>query len=196
MGVCLPTYFEGREMEDTGAREARVYVGNLSWDTTEEQLIEHMRSVGEAVSATIITDSLGRSKGCGIVEYATKQAALDSIDKLHSSTIGDSSRQIFIREDRETKRPAVKRGAEKGRKVFVGNLPYSASWQDLKDHFKRAGHPVVRADIAFINAEHKKSRGHGTVLFETVEAAQAAISDLHDTEFNGRKLIVHEDNFV
>jgi RNA recognition motif-containing protein len=33
-----------------------------------------------------------------------------------------------------------------GKRVWVGNLNFETTWQDLKDHFKQAG-PVIRADI-------------------------------------------------
>lgn len=45
-------------------------------------------------------------------------------------------------------------------------------WQDIKDLFRKAGH-VVRADVA-LNYENR-SKGHGTVLFTSVEDAQKAI---------------------
>jgi RNA recognition motif-containing protein len=45
-------------------------------------------------------------------------------------------------------------------------------WQDLKDLFRKAGQ-VLRADVA-LSVDHR-SKGHGTVLFATVEDAQAAI---------------------
>jgi hypothetical protein len=51
-------------------------------------------------------------------------------------------------------------------------LPYTTSWQDLKDIFRTAG-PIVRADVMML--PNGKSKGQGTVLFETKAAAQAAI---------------------
>lgn len=51
-------------------------------------------------------------------------------------------------------------------------LPFRMRWQDLKDLFRKAG-PVLRADVA-LSVDHR-SKGHGTVLFATVQEAQAAI---------------------
>lgn len=63
-----------------------------------------------------------------------------------------------------------------GRVLFVGNLPFHCQWQDLKDLFRAAGN-IQRADVA-LNPEGK-SRGFGTVLFNTAEDAQNAVRIYH-----------------
>ncbi|ORY92107.1 hypothetical protein BCR43DRAFT_527390 [Syncephalastrum racemosum] len=76
------------------------------------------------------------------------------------------------------------------RQLFVGNLPFRVRWQDLKDLFRRAGN-VLRADVAL--TYDKRSKGHGTVLFATVEDAQNAVDMLHNYHWHGRVLEVRED---
>lgn len=52
-----------------------LYVGNLPWATTEEQLAEAFRQHGEVISSRIITDKqTGRSRGFGFVEVADADA--------------------------------------------------------------------------------------------------------------------------
>ncbi len=54
----------------------KLYVGNLSYDTTEAELTELFAQFGEVTSATVITDRVtGRSKGFGFVEMATDETA-------------------------------------------------------------------------------------------------------------------------
>lgn len=79
----------------------RVYVGNLAWRTSWQDLKDHMRQCGEVVYADVFVDESGRSKGCGIVEYATRQEAVQAVKTLNDSTIPGSDRMIFVREDRE-----------------------------------------------------------------------------------------------
>ena len=61
-----------------------IYVGNLSYQTTEEDLHELFAAFGELISANIITDrDSGRSKGFGFVEMENEpegQAAMDALD--------------------------------------------------------------------------------------------------------------------
>lgn len=47
----------------------------------------------------VLEDTTGRSKGCGLVEFATRDEALHAIETLTNSTLGD--RAIYVREDRE-----------------------------------------------------------------------------------------------
>lgn len=53
----------------------RIYIGNLSFDTTEDEITNLFQQVGEIESATIITDrDTGRSKGFGFVEMSDEDA--------------------------------------------------------------------------------------------------------------------------
>jgi RNA recognition motif-containing protein len=54
-------------------------------------------------------------------------------------------------------------------------LPFRVRWQDLKDLFRKVGN-IERADVV-LNSENK-SKGHGTVLFATIEDAQRAIGKI------------------
>ena len=63
----------------------KLYVGNLSYETTEDDLRKLFVEVGPVVSVTIITDrSSGRSKGFGFVEMETEQSAQEAIDRLNN----------------------------------------------------------------------------------------------------------------
>jgi len=60
----------------------KLYVGNLSNDTTEEDLMDNFGSMGKCISAKIITDrETGRSKGFAFVEMSTDQEAQEAITK-------------------------------------------------------------------------------------------------------------------
>jgi RNA recognition motif-containing protein len=68
----------------------KLYVGNLSYDTSEDQLRNLFVGVGPVVSVTVITDrSSGRSKGFGFVEMETEQAAQEAIDQLNNHELND-----------------------------------------------------------------------------------------------------------
>ncbi|KAI0782047.1 RNA-binding domain-containing protein [Abortiporus biennis] len=80
-----------------------------------------------------------------------------------------------------------------GNQLYVGNLPYQAGWQDLKDLFRSAGN-IVRADIN-IGADGRP-KGSGTVIFETPKDAQQAISMYNGYDWYGRVLEVREDRYA
>lgn len=59
--------------------------------------------------------------------------------------------------------------------IIIIQIPYSVRWQDVKEHFKKAGQ-VVRVVIA--KHQDKQPKGHAFVLFSTIEDAQKAIGKL------------------
>ncbi|KAG2208687.1 hypothetical protein INT47_007786 [Mucor saturninus] len=76
------------------------------------------------------------------------------------------------------------------RQLFIGNLPFRVRWQDIKDQFRKAGQ-VIRADVA-LNFDNR-SKGHGTVLFATIEDAQKAIDMFDNFKWLGRVIEVRGD---
>ena len=65
---------------------AKLYVGNLSYNVTEERLQQHFAQHGSVVSARIITDKFsGRSKGFGFVEMSSDQEAEKATSALNGT---------------------------------------------------------------------------------------------------------------
>lgn len=181
-----------------------MYVGNLAYSVNWQDLKDHMRQAGEVEHADVMMEGRGRSKGCGLVTYATAEGAANAIEQLHDSEL--NGRKIFVREDRESgqggprppkrsnygSRPSNSTfaGAAAGPRVYVGNLAWSVKWQDLKDHMKAAGN-VVHADV--MEESSGRSRGYGLVEYETQDEAQVAIDTLNNSELQGRPIFVRED---
>ncbi len=77
----------------------KLYVGNLSYNTTEGTLRDLFSAIGDVDSVNIITDRMsGRSKGFGFVEMATEAAAQSAITQLNGTMLDD--RQITVAEAR------------------------------------------------------------------------------------------------
>lgn len=113
-----------------------------------------------------------------------------------------NARQGEQREPREPREPRERRSPEKtevgSQRIYLGNLSYEASEEDLKDLFKGVG-TVRNVEIVYNRRTHK-SKGYGFVDMLNVEEAKRAVEVLHDQFFMGRKLVVsgaktkdHED---
>jgi RNA recognition motif-containing protein len=77
----------------------RLFVGNLSYGTSEEALRNFFEEVGPVASVTIITDrKSGRSKGFGFVEMQAKEDAQEAIERLNSQML--DSRPLTVNEAR------------------------------------------------------------------------------------------------
>jgi cold-inducible RNA-binding protein len=73
--------------------------------------------------------------------------------------------------------------------LFVGNLDYSTTEQQLREVFAAHG-PVVSASVV-LDRVTGRSRGFGFVEYESGDVAQHAIGALDGTEVDGRELIVN-----
>ncbi|MBI1908866.1 MAG: RNA-binding protein [Deltaproteobacteria bacterium] len=81
----------------------KLYVGNLPFSTTEEELSQTFAAYGEVTSARIITDKFsGRSRGFGFVEMTSEEAAKQAVEKLNDTPLGD--RKIVVNEARPESR--------------------------------------------------------------------------------------------
>ena len=78
-----------------------------------------------------------------------------------------------------------------GTKIFVGNLSYQATEQDLHDLFAADGRKVDRVSIV-TDRETGRSRGFAFVEMANAADAEAAMSALDGRELHGRALRVNE----
>jgi len=74
-------------------------------------------------------------------------------------------------------------------KLYVGNLPYAATEDDLKNHFSQAG--TVTSTALIKDRATGRAKGFGFVEMSTDEEAQKAISMFNGQNFMGRVLTVN-----
>ncbi|XP_034050123.1 myelin expression factor 2 isoform X1 [Thalassophryne amazonica] len=80
-------------------------------------------------------------------------------------------------------------GSKGGCQIFVRNLSYDLTWQKLKEKFSHCGQ-VMYAEIKM---ENGKSKGCGTVRFDSPESAEKACRMMNGTKINGREVDVRID---
>jgi cold-inducible RNA-binding protein len=93
----------------------RLFVGNLSYDTTEDTLIEHFEKDGRQVtSCRIMTDrDTGRSRGFAFVEFATDDEAAAAIEAMNGVEVDGRPMRVNEAQDRPA-RPAGGGGGGRG----------------------------------------------------------------------------------
>ena len=93
----------------------KLYVGNLSYNISEEELKNVFTPIGEVQSCKIITDAAtGRSKGFGFVEMANDEDADKAITTLNGTTVMDRALNV------SEARPQTERAGGRGRKPGGG----------------------------------------------------------------------------
>lgn len=75
-------------------------------------------------------------------------------------------------------------------KMYVGNLPFAAQEQDVRELFSQYG--GVTEVFLPMDRESGRPRGFAFVTMDSPEAMQAAINGLNGQEFQGRKLAINE----
>ena len=66
----------------------KLFVGGLSWDTTDDKLAQFFAGAGTVVTATVVTDKFtGKSRGFGFVEMATEEEAQKAKDELNGKEL-------------------------------------------------------------------------------------------------------------
>jgi RNA recognition motif-containing protein len=83
-----------------------LYVGNLSYSTTEDNLRTLFGEFGEVESARVITDrDTGRSKGFAFVEMSAEEAADEAIDALNGKSVDGREIRVDKAKPRTDTRP-------------------------------------------------------------------------------------------
>ena len=86
--------------------ETKLYVGNLSYDTTEEDLRTLFAQAGTVTSVDLIKDrGTGRSKGFGFVEMANQSEMEKAIQMFNKFNLGERELIVNIARPREERNP-------------------------------------------------------------------------------------------
>src|SRR5215471_11659121 len=94
----------------------KLYVGNLAFQTTSEDLQELFGQAGTVESASVVEDRMtGRSRGFAFVEMSTKEEASSAIDQFNGKEVGGRALKVNEAKPREN------RGGGGGGRGFGGN---------------------------------------------------------------------------
>ncbi|MBM3327539.1 MAG: RNA-binding protein [Calditrichaeota bacterium] len=93
--------------------KTRLYVGNLAYSVTGEQLRDMFTPHGEVNDATVIADrDTGRSKGFGFVEMGSEDGARKAIEALHEAKV--AGRNLIVNEARDRDSRPERRPSRRG----------------------------------------------------------------------------------
>ena len=84
----------------------RLFVGNLSFQTTESDLQDYFSQAGAVKSASLMMDKVtGRSRGFGFVEFASAEDAKKAVEQFHSKEFQGRTLTVNIARPREERAP-------------------------------------------------------------------------------------------
>ena len=168
-----------------------LFVRNIGFNTTQEELAEAFMKYGDVEESKIVTDKqTGKSKGFGFLKFYEKKSAVAAINDADNIVVGGRNLQIRYSND---KSQPIKGGGNMGGKkgssgsefgIFVGNISYKCTDNDLKKFFKDCGKVV---DVRIAKKPDGKLKGFAHVDFENKEAVDKAV-EKNGQELQGRAL--------
>ncbi|KAJ1510483.1 hypothetical protein HMI56_006317, partial [Coelomomyces lativittatus] len=150
----------------------------VPYDCTKEQIQELFDEAGiNLVHLNLEEFSRGR-KGLATAELETPEEARRAVDILNGKLIRDRNLKVSVFERRTY-----------GFRIYIGNIAWKATWQDIKDLFRRYGFNPGRVDIVR-DSQNYQSKGYGIVVVGSKEEAQRAIMTLNGASLFGRQIVV------
>ncbi|GJD12015.1 Uncharacterized RNA-binding protein [Galdieria sulphuraria] len=149
---------------------SKIFVGGLSWETTEETLQKYFESYGRVLDCVIMRDKhTGHPRGFGFVTFEKEESADRAATKRHELDGRQVEAKKAVPKAEYITRSQVTKPT---RKIFVGGLPLSCTEEDFMEYFERLGH-VVEAHIMY---DHQTgiSRGFGFVTFSSEDMVKKA----------------------
>jgi len=170
---------------------ATIYIGNLAWSVDDASLTELCQNYN-CTRANVVMGRNGRSRGYGLVQFATRELADDCINKLTGYEF--EGREIHCKYDEGGNKKAGANNNENnasftGKSLYVSNLPWATDDAKLEEIF--AAYNPVSCAVKYSN--DKRSRGWATVVFQNAEAAKSAMEAMNGFSIDDRAMAIRLD---
>ncbi|KAL0111435.1 hypothetical protein PUN28_012972 [Cardiocondyla obscurior] len=152
----------------------KLFVGGLSWETTDRELREHFSTYGDIESINVKTDpNTGRSRGFAFIVFAIAEA----LDKIMAA--GD---HVINNKKVDPKKAKARHG-----KIFVGGLTTELSDEDIKKFFLQFGN-IVEVEMPFDKTKNQR-KGFCFITFESEQVVNEILKTPKQT-INGKTVDV------
>lgn len=175
---------------DKAKKFTNVYVKSLPDVFDDDKLRDLFETYGKIISAKVMSDDGGKTRGFGFVSFEDHEAAAKAVDELHQKDI--EGREIYVgRAQKKAERQAeLKDKFERmkrdrinryhGVNLYVKNLDEQIDDERLRKEFSQFG----TITSARVMTEGGRTKGFGFVCFSSPEEATKAV-----TEMNGRIVV-------
>ncbi|CAL5357306.1 unnamed protein product [Camellia sinensis] len=164
--------------------EAKIFIGGIAWETTEEKLKEHFSNYGEVTQTVVMRDKItGRPRGFGFVLFSDPSVLHSVLHDTHSidGRTVEAKRVLPREEQRTSSRPGHPNtgrsfegtGNYKTKKIFVGGLPSTLTEEGFRQYFETYGN--VTDVVIMYDQNTNRPRGFGFITFDTEDAVDRVL---------------------
>lgn len=178
------------QLGDKAKNFTNVYIKNLSEEVSDDQLRVMFEEYGKIVSAKVMSDEEGKSKGFAFVSFEDHECAQRACEELNSKDINGKPIYVGRAQKKAERQAELKEKFERiklermnryqGVNLYVKNLDDNIDDERLRKEFSQFG-TITSAKVM---GEPGRSKGFGFVCFSSPEEATKAV-----TEMNGRILV-------
>ncbi|KAK9665776.1 hypothetical protein RND81_14G135400 [Saponaria officinalis] len=174
------------------ADQGKLFVGGVSWETSEEKLKEYFGQYGEVTQANIMRDkTTGRPRGFGFVLFSDPSVIDRVLQDKHNldGRLVEAKRAMSREEQQNTTRTGSTNGGRNGggggnirtKKIFVGGLPASLTDEGFRQYFEGFGH--VTDVVIMFDQNTQRPRGFGFISFDNEDAVDRVLQNtFHDLD--------------
>ncbi|GER44890.1 RAB GTPase homolog A5A [Striga asiatica] len=172
----------------------KLFIGGISWDTSEERLREYFQTFGEINEAVIMRDrTTGRARGFGFIVFADASVAEKVVRERHvidgriveaKKAVPRDDHQNFSRNGSITGSPGPARSTKK---IFVGGLSSTVTETDFKRYFDQFG--TITDVVVMYDHNTQRPRGFGFITYDSEEAVDKVLFKTFH-ELNGKMVEV------
>ncbi|KAI3765346.1 hypothetical protein L2E82_15377 [Cichorium intybus] len=173
----------------------KLFIGGISWDTTEDRLREYFQTFGEVIEAVIMKDrTTGRARGFGFIVFSDPTISERVVKEKHVIDGRTVEAKKAVPRDDQQGLTRINNGSlqnspgpTRTKKIFVGGLASTVTEIDFKNYFDQFG--TTTDVVVMYDHNTQRPRGFGFITYESEESVEKVLLRTFH-ELNGKMVEV------
>uniref|UniRef100_A0A0C9SAN2 TSA: Wollemia nobilis Ref_Wollemi_Transcript_2383_1977 transcribed RNA sequence n=1 Tax=Wollemia nobilis TaxID=56998 RepID=A0A0C9SAN2_9CONI len=160
--------------------QGKIFIGGISWDTTEERIKDYFKAFGDVIKVVIMKDRMtGRARGFGFVVFADPAVADSVVLQKHTidGRMVEAKKAVPRDEQHSMTRSNIgghgPAGQNRTKKIFVGGLAPTVTENDFRNYFEQFG--TITDVVVMYDHSTQRPRGFGFITYDSEDAVDIVV---------------------